>query len=822
MTIGTVGAAWHEGQGSGYAKEAGASTFKHRRHPDVPWTIPGSDLCAVIFGQGGTVWGFGDASTPDDGWQTIPIAPHVLQARVAGVGEGFILFDDTGSEWTRNGEQFTWRHFPNRFIYSRESKANAPYLTVYVGDADTTPPAAMTQLTATNTELPGGETRLAWNAPADAAGFFVSINGKPVPRYLIPAAGPRRVTMHVRDLGLKPGATIHVSVAAVDGAGNVGPATSATVTVSAHVPQPFPGTDPTLANDVGPLPTLGTATVAIIDELDTVAARTGALTPAQEANYWAVNHLWNAKEKRLRLAGGKNEFLAWQVVLHGATSNVTASLALPKLPNVKATFGEYQRIGTIGDPIVPLRDTFRVADGEYGSLHGETHIPADTPAGEYEGTLTLQTPTATLALAVTLTVWDFTLPNHLSFIPDMNGYGLPGNERAYYRLAHLHRTVLNIVPYSQRGQVSAGYAPVWDGTTLDFTAWDKRFGPYFDGSAFSDLPRKNVPLECFYLPLHENWPSPINEHYNGSYWADQAFTKEYRANFVRATKQFAAHLNAKRWNQTLFQGFLNNKVDFKRNGWSRGSAPWLLDEPQSFQDFWALRYFATAFHEGVQAAPGEAKLVFRADISRPMWQRDSLDGLNDYNVVNNDFRRYQRLVMDRKQANHEWVIEYGSANAPGRSNLQAVGWSLDAWSLGADGVLPWLTIGTANAWTTPEATCLFYPPHGVTAEPTPSVRLKAYRRGQQDVEYLMLLAQAMNEPRWAIGQHVRAYLKLSARREGTGVGGEDAGVLSYEQLKPQAVWQLRQRVGGALTALRPPAQERLLEFKPQRPLSTPK
>ena len=43
---------------------------------------------------------------------------------------------------------------------------------------------------------------------------------------------------------------------------------------------------------------------------------------------------------------------------------------------------------------------------------------------------------------------------------------------------------------------------------LDWSAWDRRFGPLLDGSAFADLPRKGVPLECFYLPLHENWPEP--------------------------------------------------------------------------------------------------------------------------------------------------------------------------------------------------------------------------------------------------------------------------------------------------------------------------
>jgi len=41
----------------------------------------------------------------------------------------------------------------------------------------------------------------------------------------------------------------------------------------------------------------------------------------------------------------------------------------------------------------------------------------------------------------------------------MNCYGLPENERAYYRLAHRHRTVLNRLPYNQNGQMQDGCAP---------------------------------------------------------------------------------------------------------------------------------------------------------------------------------------------------------------------------------------------------------------------------------------------------------------------------------------------------------------------------
>ena len=141
-------------------------------------------------------------------------------------------------------------------------------------------------------------------------------------------------------------------------------------------------------------------------------------------------------------------------------------------------------------------------------------------------------------------------------------------------------------------------------------------------------------------------------------------------------------------------------------------------------------------------------------------------------------RTYPRLVLDRKEANGQIVVEYGSTATPSTaSNVQPAGWCLDSWSLGADGVLPWQTVGNADSWKKADELSLFYP------GPIPSIRLKAYRRGQQDVEYLTLLSQVLKEPRWAVGQKVRETLHL-------GEGGHAVST-SFGHLLPQEVWKLR-------------------------------
>jgi hypothetical protein len=837
VTVGTFGAEWVEGTSTGYTPQKGSSCHNWRRYPDVPWTVPGSDLCSVILGQGGTTWRMADSFPPDkDGWQKVAVDPSMVAARVAGVSYGFLLFDDVGSEWKRDGDKFTLFHMPNRFVHSREAgSAKAPYLTVYLGAEDKAPPAAPTELRSDAADLPPGEAWLSWvtpkdEGPAGTVGYFVSIDGKEAPRYLIPLAGKPgdRVWMHLRDLDLGPGVEVKVAVKAVDGAGNVGPAAEATVKVSDRRPEPLPGKAPAPFKEAAALPKLGEAEVAVIDELDKVQPATGEMIPKQPDGYLAANHLWSAKTKDVRLHAARNEFVGFQVLVHGAAKGVQPTVTFEGDDKVRMTFGRYRNIpdtkkGPLPDPIVALGDdgfstpaTDDPAAVKYGALYAEVYVPRDAAPGDHKGKLTLKAGDQALTLNVSLNVWAFTLPDYLSFLPEMNCYGLPQNERDYYRLAHAHRVYLNKVPYHHRGDVEDGCAPVWDGKKLDWTAWDKRFGPYFDGSAFEDLPRKGAPLEGFYLPLFENWPTPMEGNYNGDYWADRAFPESYRKNFVEVSRQFAEHIRAKHWDDTLFQCFFNGKNNFKANGWSRGTCPWLLDEPSNFQDYWALRWFGAAWHEGInQAPPGKAKLEFRCDISRPQWQRDALDGVLDYNVVGTEMRQYPRIVMDRKEAAGEVVVEYAGSNPVEESNIQPVGWSIDAWSRGADGVLPWQTIGSDDSWKKADELSLFYPGRDANEGPIPSIRLKAYRRGEQDVEYLTMLALATGQPRWAVGETVRQALRLAGERKTA--GGDDAGVVNFARLKPQDVWALRVQVGAALSDAAPEAKRRLIAFRtPQR------
>ena len=434
-----------------------------------------------MFGQGGTLWQMADASPPDtDHWQTIEVDPAVVAARVAGISYGFLLFDDTGSEWTRHGEEFKLRHMLNRFVHSRESGPKfAPYLTVDLGEKDDQPPAAPTGLQFDAADLPAGEARLSWITPGDPGpagtiGFNIEMNGVPLPRYLIPAAGKPggRVGTVLRDLGLKPGEIVNVTVRAVGGTGKMGPGASIAITTSDEVDAPLPGKSPEPLMANGPLPTVGGVEITVIDAMDKIEPATGKMIPEEPPEYLLANHLWQAGTKLVRLHGAKNEFVSFQIIVHGRVEGLKAQLSFDGNAATKpqATFSRLRyvpsRAGFMPDPIVPMAGGFsvpsaddQVAGQQFGSILCEVYIPHEAIAGEQKGLLTLAVGGEELKLNLSLTVWDFTLPDFLSFLPEMNSYGLPDNDLDYYRLAHLNRTVINRVPYHQSGDESPGCAP---------------------------------------------------------------------------------------------------------------------------------------------------------------------------------------------------------------------------------------------------------------------------------------------------------------------------------------------------------------------------
>lgn len=849
VTVSTITTHWIEGEATGYQVVDGVSTFAHRLHPTERWHGP--DVTSVCIGNGGSFYASNDAIPATDailklqqapqtgeGWVQIAVPEKVLRARSSGLSFGIVLMDDTGSTWTRNGETFQYKFFPNRYVYSRNSNSHsAPYLMVRLGESarkssDIKSIEAPSELRWLSADRESPWRRLQWRMPLEnldeLLGFRATIDGESIPATEVPSWSDHRNGVYVMNLeswltGRRFASPTTISIVALDRLGRTtAPAKievllGAPETVGLPPLQRPPNTDPK-SNQTNWSRCLSAADSkwAIVDPLDLWLPDSQRIIPAQGESYLVENHLWNAAKKQITLHASRGAWIGFQLASQRPADGISCRFewddAIGKVDGLRT---ECFRYGCIPgqseptpDPLIPMaQGSNRVAwtlergkpeNGQGQSWLVESYIPKPTAPGNYRGRLILEKSASRTELEILLRVHDVVLPDRLSFLPEMNCYDLPENDIDYYRLGNRHRVVVNRLPYFQNGRLAANRCPTWRDGQMDWRAYDAHYRDLFSGRVFADLPRGEIPIECFYLPMHENWPSPMEGNYNGNYWADLAFPESYRKAFVSAVEQCADHFQSQGWNETRFHVYLNNKVDFKQRGWSRGSSPWLLDEPANFQDYWALTYFGRAAKEGQTRSARKnskdaAQVLFRVDISRPQWQRDTLDGLSEYYVISfPSFQEYRPLVLSRKFRDSQTVVVYGGNNPIGTSNCMAVAWSWDAWCQGADGILPWQTIGNANSWKQADELSLFYPhPTDPRQGPIPSVRLKAYCYGQQDTELLAQLAAKGGVSRYAFGEWLRPQLRLYAKSRAEGDFNEPAAWNDYSGVDAQQMHSIR-------------------------------
>jgi hypothetical protein len=840
--ISTVASEWVEGSARRHRQQAGSACFHQSAFMERNWSYDGSSLLDVVFGKGHTLWNFVDCTLPDkNGWQACAVDPDVIAATAAGLSHGLCLFDEVGSEWSCRKGKFEYRYFPNRYVYSRESRNNAPWLEIWLGGADKFAPAPVTSLKVLTDGLPGGEAIIEWSTPDDAGGgrtlgFLASYQNErgrfPVPRYLIPMAAHagERVRMHFRDMGFSAGESLELTLQPVDGSGNIGPAYSQEIMLSAGTKKvEIPGKKIEFPKVEAGLPLAGGIKVCVVDLLDKIDAVNGRMIPQHDPGYLHNNHLFSTKDGTIRLQAARNETVAFQLNLEGHADDIAVRFAFEpadglatkvhRLGYVEAGETVWKAGLMLPDPLIPVSGSFSIPfrDGAE-TIRGQTnqsivcevYAPHKAAPGNKKGELCIRVGEKFLKIPVQLKIWDFTLPDKLSFVPEMNAYGKvsPYSGYAYYRLAHEHRTCMNRLPYGWHGIPE--FAPAWNGKKFDWEEWDRHVGPLLDGSAFTDLPRAGEPVDVFYLPFNENWPVPLESHYSPSYWIEEAFTDAYRRRLKMAFGAFAKHIDEKRWDETVFQFYLNNKVNYRKD-FNRSSAPWIFDEPVNTQDFWALRWYGRTWHEAVDEFQGDATLWFRGDISFSQLSRNILWGIMDIEYMGaNDAQKMRMKYDEQVQTGKGFFAEYGTANRIDTANLQPVLWCLSAWSKGALGVLPWQTIGSNRSWQVADQTALFYPD---ASGPLPSVRLKAFMCGQQLVEYLTLYGRLYGIPRYAMRNWLEKNISMEERVQKGDAA--DAGTLAFTGSSTINLWKIRYWMGEKIAEKSPAHKRALVSTKRQ-------
>ncbi|MBI4681887.1 MAG: hypothetical protein HY757_02155 [Nitrospirae bacterium] len=777
--LSTVSSPWIEGKSRGYFVDifGKGATFNYSSYKSQRWAGEGSDLTDVTMGNGNTWQHHSEIQNESDLWWSVDIAPELIQALITKKSYGLLIMDESGQT------------FANNYVFSRESEYS-PYILINFTEAEKPKPNKLDiELfpSVKNAHMEYGAVVLRIPIKEDIFAFDMFINNEEVPIWRVPKPQSKDTVQEIIIDWLLPQEKIDIQIVAVDKLGQRSePAiVRGYASKSLHriaLPDYLPVSSP--ANERMKKVASNNFRVWVLPDITKVDPVSGrVLSEINTEGFDKKNPIWSEEKRGITLLGIKGEIIGFQICIEAA-DRIDDELEFNLIPLKSSTGSKisadrfslfqihYLKVKDKWYPelAIPMRDgkiVFATERRQIGNqknqiIYVDLSIPSEIEAGSYHGDIVIsRSGIKEESLHINLNVANVVMPRTLTFVPELNIYGGPGKAGSEkfmnaHRIAHEHRTVINRVPYSQDGRVHTDMIPEISFSEngqikIDWTDYDKRLGPLFDGSAFIKGNRKGIPVEKFYLPFFENWPSELASHYKYKFESkktqeiisrhalespilSEAITFDYKEKFVRIIKEFGKHFEEKGWSQTEFQFYLNNKWE-----WEMASSWWNLDEPMSYDDWMALKFYGVLFQQAIGTKP--AQFIFRADISRQRWQHDWLNGiLNRMYVQSEDFFRYPARARQLKEKGQISYSVYGSLNDIDTSNQQTVLWCMRAYLEGADGVLPWQSLGGPKAFSIPDRNALIVDAgKGLNIDWVVSLRVKALRRGQQNVELLALL-----------------------------------------------------------------------------------
>ncbi|MEW5974985.1 MAG: glycoside hydrolase domain-containing protein [Acidobacteriota bacterium] len=505
-----------------------------------------------------------------------------------------------------------------------------------------------------------------------------------------------------------------------------------------------------------------------------------------------TNGVWNRARNTVSLHAGRNEFVAFQLVVEtqGEADEVDAVLTELKHAEGSRLSGKYVQLfkewyvevrrpstgyekSSLGpawyaDALLPKRKAnlrtgfpFSIPD-LYNNIPGQTnhaiwvdiYVPferAEAPPGKYLGNVEVKWKGGSQSVRVELMVWDFALPQESHLPGDVwNGSmrQMPlEEERLYYQLARQHRFLPLI--YAYRPELSL------EGTRvqIDWTEYDRRVSSYLDGTAFTKEhgywgPGYGRPVHHLMLPFD------IEKHGNKERAWPMALpaagrTAEYEAVWKEVGRQVREHLDGNpEWRKVIKVSFLDG-----------------LDESYYEDAYEKMIYYGKLLHESM----GRGWFKYRIDGGYSREAMERMAGEVDLWVCHTVAFDLPTVEYFRKKGVETWfygpMIYEQKKNSGCGSNTfldldlnvnRAIGWV--GWKYQA-GWVEWEFDWNAYAsWYEAEnfkepkriyngSGQLVY--RGIVMgyrEPIPSIRLKAQRRGLQDYEYFWLLAQKSGRP----------------------------------------------------------------------------
>jgi hypothetical protein len=816
LTISTIMADWDEMKSNALTSGMQAADG---------WGYPGARFPAVCGGNAFSLVCQAKSHVKDGAYRW-PVAPDLVHALATGTAYGLALH-----EWSADYSR-------NPTLYSREQKGKEPYLEVVLADgqAEALPPRPSTDYCVRYLHGDPEFLRFGLNCPKGAFAFELTVDGKPLPRWNTPFAQAGVQNIPIRDVPCDCRKPVTVTLRTLNRQGVRSEPSSATAPPLDVRPLPLPDVPPLAVPSGSPFPVPGSrldsvAVIPLEDKYDAAGRPVGDLPP----DYQVRNEVFDGRT--IHLVAARGEVVGFQALIKRSPEPAAAVPSGSRLPvpgsrlvsvacdlpglrveAYRALYVQCEGGRRIPDPLVPLASTEEIAlsPDEATPVCVDVYVPFDFREREVRGSLKLSDGRT---LPIHLEVRPFALPREASFACEMNGYGLPDKTSEFYRLqeiAYDHRVHANILAYGHSstapGARKSNVDMVMDGPAGDGSRrmdekrfndivpgarqgfWDdfaKVFGPYLSGAYVKDGWRGPVAAPGFYLTFHESWPLKVREFSSGDPDAYEAFKANpaYAETFVAVLRDFIDRAAREGWGRAGFQVYLNNKGSLR----DPNKAPWILDEPTSYWDYRALAYYADL----VRRAKGEkcpVNIQYRIDISRPEFDRGQLRGKDELWVVSTSaFHEYHRLVADRMERDGLRVWIYGSTNKIEETNRTVQAWVLDAYRGGARGVVPWQTVNKdGSAMTKADQLGLFIFTKDAAGRPVirHSMRLAAYRRAEQDVEYLELFRRKGDRTDGLVRLMIGNYVNLSGGVQTA--YAEDAGTPRYARVTPEGLRQLRE------------------------------
>ena len=654
----------------------------------------------------------------DANWISVPVPPEMVYALALGDSDGLAVMDG-GNPANENN-----------YFYSAQSEVGHPILVVRLGgglrvippdpDVSVAPPAAPG-------ECPAGVIRLSIAPTSNVFLWRIWIDAVPAPRWQVKHPVAEKPTLISLE-GLEPGVHHVVEVVGV----SIGGQTTSGVRLKTVSSLPLKAqtilgaVEPFSRITVEPIEDRALRVCAVpgLVKINPVAGEVmsgdlgvpGSVSRAMNT----ANSVWDGRQ--VRLFGARGEYVSFQLCLENASRAPLAAIdvearamkgpAGATIPPAdielfsvwyaKNRRGQWQPAYCVpierGATLALPQSANRLPDQRNQMVYVDLYIPKDAKAGDYSGAIAVHAgQNAKIEIPVNLEVLNFSLPDRLSFRPELNAYRIPPRAQDYYRLAHQHRCVLNC--WAWRPQVSGSGASI----QVDWSQYDNFVGPLLTGQAFAANRRAGVPVECMYLPFEDSWPTPLSEasyayhgawprqgdplstlvtHYLTAPPIERGLSDQYRDAFWAVQREFIEHFQQKGYTKTEMQCYFGgkaiNRINYGTNVW------WTTDEPYYWDDWSALHYFLELWTKGHQTAdrrlwPG------RADISRPQWQGRTLDGLVDALYVGAGGFTGPAMVRRARTIAQETGASlrvYGATSADDASNMENVSTLLTAWANG--------------------------------------------------------------------------------------------------------------------------------------------